>query len=243
MRFSDFCRDVFLLAQRGVYGNGTGRGTAWEETIAEYLRRTGIPADALPGGAQVFGHAALSGLQHQIDGCFECSDALLIAEWKAHRGVVPKNEVLRFKAVTDDYLYAFRGGFPQKPVFRVFGGIGHMSESVRMYAAIHGIVLVEPHRWPAPWLADRTIVWPDRSCQGPRDEDRQLLRSLSRPVQTVLRPRANGGFLIPPPPSPSAVSAALLLHVTWSDRLWEAFDTEPGVFEELIDQRVGRRVA
>jgi hypothetical protein len=233
--FAGLCRDLFLLSQFGIDGEGPTRGFRWESRIADYLARRGAPVEALPGGCRIFGHSSLSGLAHQIDGAISCGDALVIGEWKAHRGRIPKNELLRFKAGTDDFFMAMPGQGPRKPVMRVFGGAGAGSRELRSYAALHGISLIEPTRWPAPVLATAHQFWPSRSTNPPSAHDRRRLAWLARPVQHVLAAQPSGGYLVPRPPPPSMIRAVLDLHEEWSDRLWEAFDENAGSLESLID--------
>ena len=78
--------------------------------------------ESLPGGFTVFGHMSLSGLSHQIDGTLDCADALVIGEWKSHANGIPKNEILRFKAATDDFYMAMANATPNRPIMRVLVG-------------------------------------------------------------------------------------------------------------------------
>ena len=142
----------------------------------------------MPGGCKVFGHAPLSGLTHQIDGTIACPDALVVGEWKAHRGAIPKNELLRFKAATDDYYAAMAGDIPGCPIMRVFGGAGRASRELRGYAALHGITVIDPEHWPAPLLAADHLRWPQRRQPVPPSGDCRALAWLSRPLQQVLQP-------------------------------------------------------
>ena len=103
---SDLCRDIFFLAQIDIDGSGPVRGRLWEQRVADHLARHSVPSEPLPGGYSIFGHVSLSTLKHQIDGTLECTDAIVIGEWKAFRDKLPKNELLRFKAATDDYFMA-----------------------------------------------------------------------------------------------------------------------------------------
>ena len=233
--FVGLCRDLFLLSQFGIDGEGPARGFRWESRIADYLAHRGVPVEALPGGCRIFGHQSLSGLAHQIDGAISCGDALVIGEWKAHRGRIPKNELLRFKAGTDDYFMAMPGRGPRKPAMRLFGGAGAGSRELRSYAAHHGISLIEPTRWPAPVLATAHEFWPSPSTNPPSAHDRRRLAWLARPVQHVLAAQPDGGYLIPPPPPASMIGSVLDLQEEWSDRLWEAFDENAGSLELLMN--------
>jgi hypothetical protein len=234
MNFTRLCREVFLLAQSPVRGDGPARGRAWELRVTNYLTRRGAPSAGLSGGYQVFGHVPLSGLSHQVDETIGCQDALVLAEWKAHRSDVPKNELLRFKAVTDDYYLGLERHVPRRPILRVFGGAARVTRAVTLYCALHGIVLIEPGRWPAPVLAASDLPWPDALGQGPTLRDRKLLESLYHPMQTALMPLQDGGYRIPPPPCRSVLEAALQAQTYWSDRLWEAMDSTPGKIEAMV---------
>ena len=233
--FVDLVRELFLLSQGEIRERGPARGYAWERRIAEYVVSECLPVESLPGGFRVFGHMSMSGLSHQIDASFDCADALVIGEWKAHVNEIPKNEILRFKAVTDDFFMAMGNARPKRPIMRVFGGKGHVSEPLRSYAVLHGITLIEPYRWPTPVLASDDLIWPDLRIQGPVKEDRDRLGMFSRSLQEVLVPQSGGNYLLPRPWNTARISAALKVHDFWSDRLWESIDGRPGLFEEMVD--------
>ena len=231
---ADLCRDVFILAQIGIDGSGPIRGCRWEQRIADHLARRGVPSEPLPGGCSIFGHVSLSTLKHQIDGTLGCADAIVIAEWKAFKGKLPKNELLRFKAATDDYFMAFGNEAPRRPVVRIFGGIGEASDSVRAYAYHHGVVLIERRRWPVPVLVSNKVFsqHPDSPCPGAAD--RKHLAWTVRPMQHVLIGQDDGAFVFPKPPERARIEALLLLHDYWSDVLWEEWDSAPGRFEDIL---------
>lgn len=225
LTFAALCRDLFLLAQDPPARAGPSRGTEWENRVAGHLTVRGLPVEATPGGCQIFGHASLSGLKHQIDGTIACPDALVIGEWKAHRAAIPKNEILRFKAAADDFYMAMAGALPARPVMRVFGGAGRVTRELRSYAALHGITVIDPEHWPAPLLATDHLGWPQLRRPVPSAEDRRTLAWLSRPMQQVLKPLAGRAFRVPPAPPPPRIAAALELQDHWSGRLWDAADS------------------
>ena len=225
--FTGLCLDLFVLAQQET-GSAVGAapGRVWEDAVAERLAGRGIPVESVPGGYRVLGFMSLSGLPHQVDSTLSCTDAIILAEWKAYRGTFPKNELLRFKAATDDYYMAFGAADLSKPVFRVFGGIGEASYELRSYAALHGIALLERDRWPLPILASTERIWPGSPVGAPSGNEQKALAWGVRPLQRVLRPHPSGGFLLPRPQSVARVDAFLRLHEHWSDRLWEDIDLE-----------------
>ena len=225
--FTDLCLDLFVLAQqRTGRPVGVTRGRVWEDAVAERLAERGIPVESVPGGYRVLGFMSLSGLLHQVDSTLSCSDAIILAEWKAYRGSFPKNELLRFKAATDDYYMAFGAAGLSRSVFRVFGGIGEASCELRSYAALHGIALIERDRWPLPILASTECIWPSNPVGAPSGNEQKALAWGVRSLQRVLRPHSSGGFLLPRPQSTARVDAFLRLHEYWSDRLWEDIDLE-----------------
>jgi hypothetical protein len=153
----------------------------------------------------------------------------VIGEWKAYAGPVPKNEVLRFKATTDDLYDAMSDPPPRRPVFRVFGVAGDASPELRWYAARHGVVLVERSRWPAPVLVDEGLPWPaDEAPSGP---DLRRLTWLCRSLQAVYPRLPDGSLRLPRRPPNAAIEAILALHDRLSDRLWDLVEARPGSFE------------
>lgn len=234
-RFADLCRDLYVLAQDGDAGTrlvrGPARGWLWERRIADTLAARGYPAEPMPGGVQVLGVVPASGLRHQTDAAVHCTDAHVVGEWKSYSGGVPKNELMRFKAATDDLYDSLALRLPNRPVFRLFGVGGDVSPQLRWYAVRHGVSLVEHSRWPAPVLADPLIRWPEG--YGPSDTDRRRLQWMSRPMQDAYPRLPDGSLRLPPPPRESAVEALLALQDRWSDRLWSALDAEPGTFERF----------
>jgi hypothetical protein len=231
-RFSTLCQDLFALAQVLDESRGPERGWHWEARIADCLGRQGYPVELMPGGVRVFGVVPASGLRHQTDAAISCVDAHVIGEWKAYVGPVPKNEVLRFKAATDDLYDSLVEFRPRLDVLRLFGVAGDASEELRWYAARHGICLVERSRWPAPVLADLRIPWGEEA--GPGRIDRERLMWLSRPLQRVY-PRMQDGWLRLPRRLPdAAVESLLQIHDHWSDRLWDVVETNSGAFEDYV---------
>src|SRR5687768_17019322 len=97
------CLDLFLLAHAHVSAGEAGLGAAFERRVRRHLNALGLPNAS---GFRVFGKRSLSGLYHQLDERTSCQDALVVGEWKSYRGTIPKNDLLRFKAATDDYWLA-----------------------------------------------------------------------------------------------------------------------------------------
>lgn len=236
-RFADLCRDLFVLAQGHSFSDvtirGPSRGWRWEARIADALAHRGYPVDAVPGGARVLGADPASGLRHQTDAVLTCVDGHVVGEWKSFTGPVPKNEILRFKAATDDLYDTLAQRLPSQPIWRLFAVGGDVSPQLRWYAARHGIALVERSRWPAPVLTDPDLPWPEGSA--PVEHDLRRLGWLSRPLQHAYPRLPDGSLRLPPPPPRPTVDALLALQDRWSARLWSALDAEPGSFERFAE--------
>jgi hypothetical protein len=232
-RFATLCQDLFALAQVPADERGPTRGWAWERRIADYLARNGFPVEAIPGGVRVFGTLPASGLRHQTDAAIDCIDAHVIGEWKSYTGPVPKNEVLRFKAATDDLYDSLVELRPRLPVLRLFGVAGDACQELRWYAARHGICLVERTRWPAPVLADPSLCWGE---VGPSLIDRGRLAWLSRPLQRVYPRMPDGSLRLPRRVPDAAVESLLAVHDQWSDRLWDLVEERTGAFECYVGE-------
>lgn len=205
------------LAQLVDEEPGPRRGFRFERRVANGLAECGFPVRMIPGGVEIFGVLAASGLAHQIDAEILCTDAQVIGEWKAYRAPVPKNEVMLFKAKTDDIYDSLCAVAGRRPVVRVFGMAGDASPALRVYAARHGIGLVERSRWPSAVLSDPLMKWPRGA--GPSQDDLRRLRYLSRPLQRVQRVVPSVGTILAPPLSQVTAEALLATHDRWSRRL------------------------
>jgi hypothetical protein len=190
----------------------------------------------MPGGSSILGHAALSGLLHQVDATAAVQDAIVIGEWKAYRSAIPKNELLRFKAVSDDFYLALGRVVPRTPLVRLFGGPGRYGEDLRRYAAQNGVLLIDPDRWPVTVLTANLTMWSRAGMTPPSLSERRLLAGLFRPMQKVMQPLRDGSFRVLPAHSRSQLDSALMCQDHWSERLWEAIDERPGSFEALSNR-------
>ena len=233
-----------MLAQQGIdHETGTARGRVWEGAVAARLAERGIPVESVPGGYRVLGFLSLSGLMHQVDTTLACTDAIVLAEWKAYDGTFPKNDLLRFKAATDDYYMAFGKAGLSRPVLRPFGGLGGASYGLRRYAAVHEIALIERDRWPVPILACTELVWPGDPVTGPSVYEQRALAWGVRPLQRVMCPQPSGGFLLLRPVSAARIDSFLRLHKHWSDQFWDVVDLDLGGPEEMLSQQWCQRRA
>lgn len=232
--FTHFLRDLFCLANAHLAAGEAGDGRAFERRVERHLAATGVrPVDVF-SGVRSLGSQSLSGLYHQIDATGTTREAVVIGEWKAYRGSIPKNDLMRFKAATDDY-WLRQHSYAAGPVMRVFGGTGYVSPALRRYAAQWGICLITTDRWPSPLLASDTTAWPGAA---PDRLARRYLAWLARPLDTVCTPRPDGSWSIPKPATDATIDHFLALHDRWSDELWRRFDARPGSFDQWVDATI-----
>jgi hypothetical protein len=230
------CLDLFLLGHAHLADGEVGDGLGFERRVRGHLDQRGLPTAA---GFRVFGRRSLSGLYHQLDEQTSCPQALIVGEWKSYTGRIPKNDLLRFKAATDDYWLAAAAN-THLPVMRLFGGTGTASVAMRTYAAHWGIVLITPDRWPIPTLSDPLLLWSSTEVDPPSPSDQRTLASLVRPLSTVLQPCIDGSWRTPPMAPASDIAARCRLWESWSAQAWACWDdAAPGRFSSLLERRVG----
>lgn len=230
------CLDLFLLGHAHLAAGQAGEGAAFERRVRRHLNGAGLP-DAR--GFRIFGRRSLSGLYHQLDEQTACKNALVVGEWKAYRGRIPKNDLLRFKAATDDYWFNCAQACTL-PVLRVFGGTGAVMEAMRVYAAQWGIILVTPDRWPIPSLVDPDLLWSPDGVPGPAPVDQKCMTSLMTPLNGVFVPHPDGSWRLPPVPTATDVAGRLRVWKHWSDQAWRQWeDVGRGHFGTLMETRLG----
>lgn len=209
---TSFVGDLFGLANEHLASGGAGDGRGFERRVDRYLAARAIRSVEVFSGVRSLGSQSLSGLYHQIDASCSIRHAVVVGEWKAYRGAIPKNDLLRFKAVTDDY-WLRQHPYAASPVIRIFGGTGYVSPALRRYAAQWGICLITPDFWPAPLLAAESTVWsgaePDRLA-------RRYLGWMTRPLGTVLVPQTDGSWSVPRPLPDATLDHFIHLHDSWS---------------------------
>lgn len=232
--------DLFLLAHAHIAAGQAGDGFAFERRVRTHLQDHSLPHSL---GFRVLGRHSLSGLYHQIDEQTACDQALVVGEWKAHTGQLPKNELMRFKAATDDYWLG-QPGDSTIPVVRLFGGTGQASTKLLNYAGCWGIGLITPYLWPIPALCDPYLLWGYADLPGPTGAELRAMTTLIRPMGSLMKPQPDGSWQMPRLPSSSEVTGSVAVWQQWSDRAWHWWeDTRPARFDTLLTGRVDTEVA
>lgn len=234
MNLAVLSRDLFLLGHAHLEAEESGDGFAFERRVRDYLQINGMRHE---GGFHMFGRHTVSGLHHQLDEQTSCTDALVVGEWKAYKGLIPKNDLLRFKAATDDYWMSTRPS-ERAPVFRIFGGTGQVTPAMRIYAAQAGIMLITPDRWPVLTLCDPLLLWLPAGLEPPSAADCRSMLSLVRPLQAVLKPQPDSSWRVPPATPANDLAPRLAVWEHYSERAWSWWDDEsPARFEALVGAR------
>jgi hypothetical protein len=232
--FSSLCLDLFLLGHAHLEAGEAGDGRAFERRVRDHLQGLSMPHAA---GFRVFGRQSLSGLYHQLDEQTNCGPVHVVGEWKAYRGLIPKNDLMRFKGATDDYWMATRAS-ERAPIMRVFGGTGQVTPRMRTYAAHAGIALVTPDRWPVAALCDPHLLWGPAELEPPSPVDVRSMLSLVRPLDQVLRPEEDGGWRVPRAALAEDIAYRADVWLRHSERAWAWWDDlSPSRFEALVGAR------
>jgi len=226
--------ELALELFKATYAATPGDGEAWETVARTALARRGARFEQIPGGATLFGFASASGLPHQLDAVIRVEDAFVVLELKAHAGTVPKNDLLRFAAATDDFVFGLGSEFPALPVYRILATLGQVSIGMRRFAALRGIGMIERGRWPSMVLSAPSVVWPEADGR-PTDRDREQIGRLVRPVQAVLR-SVGAQYLYDPGLAQRTIVVLLALEDDWSNRLWVAVETRTQTLWHMGDR-------
>ena len=182
MRVETFVTALWQLVRAATPGDGR----RLEQAVRDMLVSRRLRSDHVPGGYSLLGIGSASGWCHQMDVEAHLDDAVLVVELKAYRGTLPKHDLLQFVAATDD-LFAGQYSYPGRlPVLRAIAGTFATHEAERIYAAMHGVLLVEPTIVPAVILALPSLSLPSE-LTGLSDAERQAVQSMTRPIRDQLR--------------------------------------------------------
>lgn len=212
---------LFRAARGSAAETSVSDGDRWERNVASSLRAAGAHVGQLPGTCMPFGLRSMSGLPHQLDLAASALGAVFLLEMKAHRRVVPKNDLLRFVAASEDCFLGLGPYTPSQPLYRVLVSIAPAAAPARLYAGVRGVGIIDGTLWPAPVLASSRLTWPEGTLP-PTPEERAALNELVRPMQADYVVRA----------SSAAVRFASSLRTGWAVRLQQEWS-------ERADQAAG----
>jgi hypothetical protein len=166
----------------------------------------------------LLGVRSASGLSHQLDVAVHLDDAILVAELKAYGGRLPKNDLLKFVAATNDLYSGLGHSVPRLPIYRSIAGTFAVSDGARTYAAQHGVLLIEPSSIPSLILASAAFMPPVNMLQLSPDE-RFAAATLARPMQLQHAAARTRPASSSPPFVRGAFAFAIRTQSQWSSRL------------------------
>lgn len=206
---------LFQAARDPAAQTSVSDGDRWERYIASSLRAVGARVGQLPGTCMPFGLRSMSGLPHQLDLAASVPGAVFLLEMKSHRRVVPKNDLLRFVAASEDCFLGLGPYVPSQPLYRMLVSIAPTSPPARLYAGVRGVGIVDGSIWPAAALASLRLSWPG-GIVPPSTEERKALAQLVRPMQDDFNIRADGAGVRYAAAAP--IAWAIQLQHEWSAR-------------------------
>jgi hypothetical protein len=199
-----FTTVLWRLVRRATPGDGRGLESAVRDVLVARATRS----DHVPGGYSLLGFGSASRLWHQVDAEVHLRDSILVLELKAYSGALGKDDLLRFVAATDDLWAGQPVGRPHPPIYRGIAGTFRVPERLRAYAALHGVLLVDPLTVPVPLIASPDFRVP-ADFVPPATDERLAVDRLVHPLGVAPR-RA------------SDVQFGIRSQIAWSRRLLTA---------------------
>jgi hypothetical protein len=206
---------------------GPARGRLFEQTLYGEWEGRRLELDTRAGGRLVRGYRSASGLIHENDGVIVAPDLTVHVEAKHLTDVVPKNEVLVFNQKGLDYFAAEAVDLRRRPFYRVLISGGPVSDEVRSFALLWGIVLVDPDRLPLPvlhWIVGSSLAMPEHLRRSALTLWREVPRFVT-PLQDRVRRlseclSAPGTEIV----SRSAIGFMLNAQAVIGEALWQLLD-------------------
>jgi hypothetical protein len=145
-------RSYALVEVGGISGNGPKRGRNFEDVFYSICGRRGLHLCERAGSRTLAEQRSASGFMHEVDAgtrTIRC-----ITDWELKHLSVPveKNELLVFNGKALDFLQGSTPAIAQIPLFRFLLSGSNVRDECRYFAALWGIMIVEPHRLPLPLL-------------------------------------------------------------------------------------------
>jgi len=184
----------------GLSGHGPERGRNFEALFYKLCDRQGVHLSERAGSRTLAEQSSASGLGHEVDGATRSVNCVTHWELKHLTTPVPKNELLVFQGKGLDFLYGTTPFFSRVPLLRFLLSGSSVRKECRYFAALWGIMLIEPDRLPLPLIYEAVA----RGAAGELtdaeiDAIRFELRWACRPLQAVLADLASWSSGVPGP--------------------------------------------
>lgn len=145
-------RSHALVEVGGISGVGRERGRKFEDIFYTICRRRGLHLCEQAGSRTLAEQRSASGFMHEVDG--GTHTCRCITHWELKHLSVPleKNELLVFNGKALDFLQGSSPLIARIPLFRFLLSGNNVRDECRYFAALWGIMIIEPHRLPLPLL-------------------------------------------------------------------------------------------
>jgi hypothetical protein len=172
----------------GLSGYGPERGRNFEKLFYGICDRRGVHLTERAGSRSLAGQRSASGFSHEVDGATRSLECITHWELKHLTSELNKNELLVFNGKGLDFLYGSSPLYARVPLRRFLLSGADVGEDCRLYAALWGIMLIEPGRLPLALLYE-AVARGETCCLSQQDREavRNQLAWACRPLQHVLR--------------------------------------------------------
>jgi len=188
----DLSLDMFAIVEHwdpaGL--SGRERGRFFEQILYRYCDYRKWTLWERSGSRTVRGKYAGSGFMHESDGVIVTPEMTVMLELKYLSMELGKNDLLIFNQKGLDVLTAEGRDLRSKPLYRVIASGSILSPAARQFAALWGILVIEPEWLPLlvlHWLSGSRIEDGGRIDAARRDEIWREIPQIIVPLQTRLR--------------------------------------------------------
>jgi hypothetical protein len=176
----------------GISGSGPERGRNFEALFYRICDRRGVSLSERAGSRTLAEQRSASGLGHEVDGATRSVTCVTHWELKHLTSRLQKNELLFFHGKGLDFLYGASPLFARTPLLRFLLSGATVREECRYFAALWGIMVIEPERFPLPLIYEAVARGAagglsEAECDAVRFE----LQWACRPLQAVLHDLAS----------------------------------------------------
>jgi hypothetical protein len=182
----------------GLSGYGPERGRNFEKLFYGICDRRGVHLTERAGSRSLAGQRSASGFNHEVDAATRSLESITHWELKHLTSELDKNELLVFNGKGLDFLYGSSALYAKVPLRRFLLSGAQVGEECRNYAALWGIMLIEPGRLPLPLMYE-AVARGEICCLSFQDREACGSWSSGSPARET---RSDAG--LPPVSTPAA---------------------------------------
>ena len=201
-------RAYAIIEVGGLSGCGPERGRNFEDLFYDICSSRGVLLCERAGSRTLAEQRSASGFGHEVDAATRAVDCVTHWELKHLTTDLDKNQLLIFNGKGMDFLYGSPTLFAKIPMLRFLLSGRNVGQESRFYAALWGIMLMEPGRLALPLLYEAAArgaceCLDDADCDAVKYDVRWACRPLQM-VLTDLGRWGEGGGVSPTRCGPSA---------------------------------------